>query len=142
MDLTSVRARFADEMRTTLNLQSKAVVEAFASVPREAFVGPGPWLISDGDGDPAPRARRRRGVPGRCPVLTAFDASVEPAPRRPLIRTRPAYDTERRRAMRRVWMADRFPLHAVSCAPRQVRNARKFPKRCDATRPPATPPRS
>jgi hypothetical protein len=37
-------------MRTTLGLRSKALISAFANVPREAFVGPGPWLISDGEG--------------------------------------------------------------------------------------------
>jgi protein-L-isoaspartate(D-aspartate) O-methyltransferase len=50
MDVATVRARFAEEMCTKLGLRSKALVAAFASVPREAFVGPGPWLISDGEG--------------------------------------------------------------------------------------------
>ncbi|HEY4041155.1 MAG TPA: methyltransferase domain-containing protein [Rhodopila sp.] len=39
------RRWFAEELRHTACLQSPAVVEAFATVPREHFVGPGPWHI-------------------------------------------------------------------------------------------------
>ncbi len=39
------RRRFAEELRERKGLRSKALVEALASVPRERFLGPGPWLI-------------------------------------------------------------------------------------------------
>src|SRR5215510_2835608 len=59
-DSATVRARFAAEMQAALQLKSDAVIAAFAAVPREAFLGAGPWLVSrDGeyqrtpDDDPA-----------------------------------------------------------------------------------------
>ena len=39
------RQRFAEESRFTAKLGSRAVVEAFAKVPRERFFGPGPWRV-------------------------------------------------------------------------------------------------
>ena len=36
---------FAEELRYSAHVRSQAVVEAFATVPREHFVGPGPWRI-------------------------------------------------------------------------------------------------
>jgi protein-L-isoaspartate(D-aspartate) O-methyltransferase len=39
------RHRYAEELRFTARLSSPAVVSAFATVPREIFVGPGPWSV-------------------------------------------------------------------------------------------------
>jgi protein-L-isoaspartate(D-aspartate) O-methyltransferase len=39
------RQHYAEELRFTAKIGSRAVVEAFAAVPRERFVGPGPWRI-------------------------------------------------------------------------------------------------
>ena len=39
------RAWYAEELRFTARVSSAAVIEAFAAVPRERFVGPGPWRI-------------------------------------------------------------------------------------------------
>jgi protein-L-isoaspartate(D-aspartate) O-methyltransferase len=44
-DIAEARRRFAEELRHTAHVRSPAVVEAFASVPRERFAGPGPWRI-------------------------------------------------------------------------------------------------
>jgi protein-L-isoaspartate O-methyltransferase len=46
-DDSIARARrcYAEELRFTANLHSRALVDAFATVPRERFVGPGPWRI-------------------------------------------------------------------------------------------------
>jgi protein-L-isoaspartate(D-aspartate) O-methyltransferase len=44
-DLDLARLYFAEELRAVANLQSEALVTAFAKVPRERFLGPGPWQI-------------------------------------------------------------------------------------------------
>jgi protein-L-isoaspartate(D-aspartate) O-methyltransferase len=43
------RRFFAEEIRFTATVRSPALVEAFASVPREDFLGPGPWEIASAD---------------------------------------------------------------------------------------------
>ena len=43
--IEAARRWFADELRHTARVQSPAVVEAFAAVPRERFSGPGPWRL-------------------------------------------------------------------------------------------------
>lgn len=43
--LDDVRRWFAEDLRVTCHLGDQRVVEAFAAVPRERFVGPGPWRI-------------------------------------------------------------------------------------------------
>ena len=44
-DLEQVRADFAEKLREIAGLRSPSLVRALATVPREAFVGPGPWKI-------------------------------------------------------------------------------------------------
>ncbi len=44
-DLAARRAEFAEELRALAGLRNDALVRAFARVPREAFLGPGPWRI-------------------------------------------------------------------------------------------------
>jgi protein-L-isoaspartate(D-aspartate) O-methyltransferase len=44
-DLDVVRQFYAEELRAVANIQSEALVQAFAKVPREHFLGPGPWLV-------------------------------------------------------------------------------------------------
>ena len=44
-DLDSIRRYYAEELQAVANLQSEALVDAFAKVSRENFLGPGPWLI-------------------------------------------------------------------------------------------------
>jgi protein-L-isoaspartate(D-aspartate) O-methyltransferase len=43
--LQAARRFFAEELRHTARVQSQSVVDAFATVPREKFAGPGPWRI-------------------------------------------------------------------------------------------------
>jgi protein-L-isoaspartate(D-aspartate) O-methyltransferase len=43
------RRVYADEIRFVVNLDSPALVEAFARVPREKFIGPGPWQVGSAD---------------------------------------------------------------------------------------------
>ena len=44
-ELDKMRRYYAEELRAVSNLQSEALVQAFAKVPREQFLGPGPWKI-------------------------------------------------------------------------------------------------
>lgn len=43
--LEEARRWFAEELRAICHIGDERVVEAFATVPRELFVGPGPWRI-------------------------------------------------------------------------------------------------
>lgn len=49
-DLEAVRGWYAEELHYAAPVKSKDVVRAFATVPRERFLGPGPWLICTGAG--------------------------------------------------------------------------------------------
>src|ERR1700687_1653006 len=49
MNLEECRRFFAEEVRFTSTVRSLALVEAFARVPREEFLGPGPWEIASAD---------------------------------------------------------------------------------------------
>jgi protein-L-isoaspartate(D-aspartate) O-methyltransferase len=48
--LGQVRRAYADDLAATAGI-SGALREAFAAVPRERFVGPGPWALSGADAD-------------------------------------------------------------------------------------------
>jgi protein-L-isoaspartate(D-aspartate) O-methyltransferase len=43
--IADTRAFFAEEIRVVANIRAAGIVEAFARVPRERFLPPGPWLI-------------------------------------------------------------------------------------------------
>lgn len=45
MTLEEVRRFFAEEIQYFANVKNPALVAAFESVPREKFIGPGPWKI-------------------------------------------------------------------------------------------------
>jgi protein-L-isoaspartate(D-aspartate) O-methyltransferase len=44
-NLNLIRQFYAEELRAVANLLSEALVTAFAKVPREHFLGPGPWQV-------------------------------------------------------------------------------------------------
>src|SRR5713226_155701 len=44
-NLTVARRRYADLIRQTAGLRSDRLVRALSEVPREAYLGPGPWKI-------------------------------------------------------------------------------------------------
>lgn len=49
--LDDCRSWFAEELRYAANVRNEAIIEAFATVPRERFLGPGPWeVLSAGPG--------------------------------------------------------------------------------------------
>jgi protein-L-isoaspartate(D-aspartate) O-methyltransferase len=47
--LDECRRFYAEEIRYAANLSTPALIEAFARVPREKFLGPGPWKIAGAD---------------------------------------------------------------------------------------------
>src|ERR1700745_1013667 len=49
MTLEECRRFYAEEIRYAANLSTPALIEAFARVPRENFLGPGPWKIAGAD---------------------------------------------------------------------------------------------
>jgi protein-L-isoaspartate(D-aspartate) O-methyltransferase len=52
----AARRHYAEEIRVVCGLQSGALVRALATVPRERFLGPGPWIVR---GIEAPMMRPR-----------------------------------------------------------------------------------
>ena len=44
-EIEAARERYAQEFAYTAHLTSAAVLQAFARVPRERYLGPGPWRI-------------------------------------------------------------------------------------------------
>jgi len=51
LELERVRRNFAEEIRAVCNLQTEALVEALAAVPRKRFLNPGPWQIRGMDAE-------------------------------------------------------------------------------------------
>jgi len=49
MTLDECRRFFADEVRFAANVSSPELIEAFSRVPREQFLGLGPWKIASSD---------------------------------------------------------------------------------------------
>ena len=49
MTLDDCRRFYAEEIRFAANVRSPALIEAFVRVPREQFLGPGPWRIASSD---------------------------------------------------------------------------------------------
>jgi len=69
-NLAGVRRKFARKLRRKAHLKSRLLVRAFAEVPREHFLGPGPWQISPG----RRRPRRFRPRPFRSPYRSTRDS--------------------------------------------------------------------
>src|SRR5438132_1494969 len=65
MDLTARRRFYAEEIEMTSNLQSRALVEALATVPREQFLPPGPWAVRGEADFQAPLRHTRDADPRR-----------------------------------------------------------------------------
>src|SRR2546426_4130470 len=49
MTLEECRQFYAEEVRLAASVRSPALIEAFARVPRERYLGPGPWKIASPD---------------------------------------------------------------------------------------------
>jgi protein-L-isoaspartate(D-aspartate) O-methyltransferase len=86
MNLNDVRRYFAEEIRAVANLQSEALVAAFAKVPREHFLGPGPWQIMNPD-----RGEGYRATPDADPKHLYHNILVAIDPERRLNNGQPSY---------------------------------------------------
>jgi protein-L-isoaspartate(D-aspartate) O-methyltransferase len=87
-DLVQLQRRFfAEEIQAVANLRTPALVEALASVPREAFLPPGPWTIrAEGDmGGPM------RQTPDADPRHVSHNVSVGIEPARMLFNGAPSF---------------------------------------------------
>ncbi len=73
MNLIDIRQFFAEEIRAVANIQTDALATAFAKVPREYFLGPGPWQIAS----PDPRGSSIGGTP----IGTTYRATDDADPR-------------------------------------------------------------
>ena len=68
LTIDDYRRFYADEIRFVANLNSPSLVEGFARVPREKFIGPGPWQV----GSAEVRALAAAGI-GRAAYVTVDD---------------------------------------------------------------------
>jgi protein-L-isoaspartate(D-aspartate) O-methyltransferase len=50
MTIEDCREFYAREVKFAASLTTPELVEAFAKVPREKFLGPGPWQIGSAEG--------------------------------------------------------------------------------------------
>src|SRR5271169_5191166 len=69
MTIDECRQFYSEEIKFAANLQSPALVEAFARVPRETFLGPGPWQIASAD---------QRGLSAMGAVQVSYTAIDDP----------------------------------------------------------------
>ncbi len=86
MDLDLRRRFFADEIAAVANLRSAALVDALATVPRERFLPPGPWMVV-GDGSVGAQPRQ---TPDADPAHVYHNYSVAIDPARQLFNGAPS----------------------------------------------------
>jgi protein-L-isoaspartate(D-aspartate) O-methyltransferase len=91
MDLDLRRRFFAEELEAVCNFRSPALVDAFAAVPREQFLGPGPWTVLGDAGEsfmmggPA----RMRPTPDADPARVYHNIAIAIDPARQLFNGQP-----------------------------------------------------
>ena len=76
-ELLIVRRAYAKQIMAAVGVTDRRIEAAFAAVPREAFLGPGPWRIVRG-------GRRYVTTPSRNPVYLYDDVVVAILPERNL----------------------------------------------------------
>ena len=70
------REFYAEEIDATCGLTTPALARAFATVPREEFVGPGPWMVQGGGDLFAPARRTADADPRR--VYHNLSIAIDP----------------------------------------------------------------
>jgi protein-L-isoaspartate(D-aspartate) O-methyltransferase len=91
MDLTLRRRFFAEELEAVCKLRSSGLVDAFATVPREQFLRPGPWtVLADSDFMAGPRPQMQmRATPDADPARVYHNIAVAIDPARQLFNGQP-----------------------------------------------------
>lgn len=90
MDLEMRRRFFAEELEAVCRLGSARLVEAFAAVPREQFLGPGPWTVLADTGDfMGLRGVQTRVTPDGDPARVYHNIAVAIDPSRQLFNGQP-----------------------------------------------------
>ena len=89
MDIELRRRFYAEEIEAVARLRSRALVEALASVPRERFLGPGPWtVVADTDLSGAGPSKTRE-TPDADPARVNHNIAVAIDPARMLFNGQP-----------------------------------------------------
>lgn len=88
MDLDLRRRFFAEELEAVCKLRSAALVDAFARVPREAFLPPGPWTVV-AEVDFGGSLRKTRTTPDADPARVNHNIAVAIDPARDLFNGQP-----------------------------------------------------
>ena len=84
-DSSAWRRFFAEEIQIVANIRTPAIVDALATVPREAFLPPGPWTVrGEGDIRGGPRL-----TPGDDPRFASHNVAVGIEPGRMLFNGAP-----------------------------------------------------
>jgi len=60
ISLDDLRTYYAEEIRAVANLKTEALITALAKVPRERFLGPGPWKIANPEALQSPTGHGKR----------------------------------------------------------------------------------
>ena len=84
-EIASVRKAYAQQIVAAAGATTPGLLDAFAAIPRERFLGPGPWVVV-GAGDPKPRH-----TPDAEPHHVYADVSVAIAPERQLFNGQPSF---------------------------------------------------
>lgn len=82
LELEARRRFYAEEIEAACGLRTRALVDALASVPRERFLGPGPWLVGDILGAPRP-------TPDADPARVYHNVAIAIDPERQLFNGQP-----------------------------------------------------
>jgi protein-L-isoaspartate(D-aspartate) O-methyltransferase len=87
-ELVDRRRFFAEELEAVCKLRSRALVDAFATVPREAYLRPGPWtVLAESD---LMAGYATRATPDADPARVCHNIAVGIDPRRQLFNGQPA----------------------------------------------------
>jgi len=84
-EIAAVRRMYAQQIVATASAATPGLLDAFAAIPREQFLGPGPWVVV-GAVDPKPRR-----TPDADPSHVYADVSVAIAPERQLFNGQPSF---------------------------------------------------
>jgi protein-L-isoaspartate(D-aspartate) O-methyltransferase len=92
MDMELRRRFFAEELEAVCKLRTPALVDAFATVPRDQFLPPGPWTVladSDLGAQIGSGAQRMRSTPDADPARVYHNIAVAIDPERQLFNGQP-----------------------------------------------------